>query len=80
MLTFTYDDRSLIEDAGNLIIHHVKRQTGKYSGILKIDIKVVFELGFFSVLDVICIIKYSEVCCLCEIVHDNLSLQRLGRT
>ncbi|CAL1533075.1 unnamed protein product [Lymnaea stagnalis] len=28
MLTFVYDDRSLIEDAGNLIIHHVKRQTG----------------------------------------------------
>ncbi|CAG5127144.1 unnamed protein product, partial [Candidula unifasciata] len=28
MLTFTYDDRSLIEDAGNLVIHHVKRQTG----------------------------------------------------
>ncbi|KAH9508489.1 Paired amphipathic helix protein Sin3a [Bulinus truncatus] len=28
MLTFVYEDRSLIEDAGNLIIHHVKRQTG----------------------------------------------------
>ena len=28
MLSFTYDDRALIEDAGNLIIHHVKRQTG----------------------------------------------------
>ncbi|GFO40615.1 paired amphipathic helix protein sin3a [Plakobranchus ocellatus] len=28
MLTFTHEDRTLIEDAGNLIIHHVKRQTG----------------------------------------------------
>uniref|UniRef100_A0A2C9K1L6 Paired amphipathic helix protein Sin3a n=1 Tax=Biomphalaria glabrata TaxID=6526 RepID=A0A2C9K1L6_BIOGL len=28
MLTFVYEDRLLIEDAGNLIIHHVKRQTG----------------------------------------------------
>ncbi|RUS78096.1 hypothetical protein EGW08_014140, partial [Elysia chlorotica] len=28
MLTFSHEDRTLIEDAGNLIIHHVKRQTG----------------------------------------------------
>lgn len=28
MLMFTHEDRTLIEDAGNLIIHHVKRQTG----------------------------------------------------
>lgn len=27
-LTFTYRDRSILDDAANLLIHHVKRQTG----------------------------------------------------
>lgn len=46
-LSYVYKDRSVIEDASSLILHHMKRQAGEWGDML-LRIGVLFILREFS--------------------------------
>lgn len=68
-MTLPYLDRSILEDAANLIIHHVKRQTGEPSWLLNASARTGHG---HNINEASCLIRYILKFLLAQSVDDRI--------